>query len=179
MKEYHPLRHDSASSGRLSWKSVFCSPIHVWQYCRRPLTVREQDTPAFCPSKVMFYHCLFAESEWRGSKPSPFISWTEFQPDIKPAYTWVSSLHLVCEPTHLMSVFLWELWLRNKQPVWCVRLIIPRLSWVEVLPVNTNKGHRNHNKWKSPTFSPNLWLQTFKPKKGRYSLNWLRMWWIM
>lgn len=46
-------------------------------------------------------------------------------PTLKHNHVWVVSIHLVCEPTHLMRVRLRKLWHCNKQPVWCVCLIIP------------------------------------------------------
>lgn len=79
-------------------------------------------------------------------------------------HAWDSFLHLVCEPTYLMRVFLWDLWHCNKRHVWCVCLIIPRLSWVWVLPVNIEKGQRTH-KWKSAfqqTFACKHWRQKKK-----------------
>lgn len=118
---------------------------------------RCEDTRRVRPSKPRRYHCRFPWiwMKWELTLTFHLPDWNPCQIS-KHAHAWVTSLHLVCEPAHLMRVFLRELWHCNKQPVWCVCLIIPQLSWVEVLPVNINKGQRNHNKQKSSTL-----LQTF------------------
>lgn len=160
-------RFDSAAAGGLGWNTVFCNIIHLWHsavqshYLRECRTFKSMSGHTLSLSiKAAVRHLPFCWiwMKWR------LCSSQRQNSDIKTCM-FESALHLVCEPTNLMRVCLWELWHCNKQPVWCVCLIIP--------PIQLSGGsackHRQRTV-KSQQMeiihpSPNLFLHLFKAKK--------------